>query len=130
MRRQLGILKSFLEEFDFVSMKPDESTVRAVSPELTTTVLSRRGEAYAIYLHVPLSGKPGDLAGVLRDIPEATVKLNLPAAEYSIKWVNPLTGDIAKPESRQHAGGELTLTSPPFSNDIALRVVRSTSRTQ
>jgi hypothetical protein len=34
-----------------------------------------------------------------------------------------MTGRIDKKEDIDHAGGGLTLVSPPFSDDIALRVV-------
>jgi hypothetical protein len=124
LRRQLGILKRFLEGFDLVRMKPDKSVIRSVSPELTASALADPGKAYAIYLHVPLPDKPKDLKALLRDDIEATLTLELPAGTYKAEWVDAKTGAIANRESFNHAGGDRQLTSPRFSNDIALRVVR------
>lgn len=122
LRRQLGILKRFLEGFDFVRMKPDRSVIRSVSPELTASALVEPGKAYAIYLHVPLPDKPKDLKAMLRDDIEATLTLALPAGTYKAEWVDTKTGTVEKREAFEHAGGDRRLTSPRFSNDIALRL--------
>jgi len=124
LRRQLGILKEFLDGFDFIHMQPDNAVVRRVSPELTTSVLAKRGQAYAIYLHVPLPNKPKRLADHLRDDLEATLTVDLPAGDYTAQWLNPLNGEIEKTDHLQHDGGQRDLHSPRFANDIALRVNR------
>ena len=51
--------------------------------------------------------------------------LNLPAGRYKAEWVSPLTGKIEKAETLDHKGGNRTVASPPFPEDIALRVTRS-----
>ncbi len=51
--------------------------------------------------------------------------LDLPAGPYKAEWMNPVTGAVDKLESFDHAGGVKKLASPPFSEDIALRVVRA-----
>jgi hypothetical protein len=124
LRRQLGILKRFLDSSNFVRMKPDKSVIRGVSPELTASALVEPGKAYAIYLHVPLPSKPKDLKAHLRDNIEATVALELPAGSYAAEWVNTTTGEIDKQETFRHTGGNKPLGSPRFSNDIALRLTR------
>jgi hypothetical protein len=123
LREQLGILKHFLYGFDFVRMKPDSESIRKVSPELRASVLSETGKAYAIYLHVPLPNKPEDPSKHQQSNIEATIALQLPAGTYQTEWLNTKTGEIIRRESFQHSSGEKTLASPPFDDDIALRLV-------
>ena len=124
LRRQLGILKRFLEGFDFVRMRPDPSIVRRVVPELTAGALAEPGTAYAVYLHVPLPAKPKQLEQYLRDGIDATLSLELPEGKYLAEWVDTKTGEVQKRTTLHHTGGNRELKSPRFSNDIALRVVR------
>lgn len=122
LRQQLGVLKKFLHEFDFIHMQPDNSIVSRVSPQLTTSVLGQRGGAYAIYLHVPIPNKPKSMADHLRSGVKANLELDLAAGQYTTQWVDTLTGKIVQSERFTHAGGQRELVSPPFDNDIALRV--------
>ena len=124
LRAQLSILKRFLDGFDFIQMKPDNSIIQKVSPKLTATALAQPSQAYAIYIHVPLPLKPKNLEVLLKDDIEATVTLKLPAAAYTATWINTKTGTSEKTESFDHSGGSKPLKSPCFSNDIALRVKR------
>ncbi len=55
---------------------------------------------------------------------KAELILDLPAGRYRAEWVNTKTGAVDRREDLNHAGGERTLASPPFADDIALRVVR------
>ena len=75
LRRQLGILKRFLDGFDFVRMKPDNAVIEKVSPQLTASALVEPGKAYAVYLHVPLPEKPKNLKEHLRGDIEANLTL-------------------------------------------------------
>ena len=104
-------------------MKPDNSVICRVVPEVTSGALVERQKAYAVYLHVPLPRKPKDLRKHLRDDINATVWLDLPAGDFKAEWVNTKTGRTDRSESFHHTGGERKLDSPRFSNDIALRVV-------
>ena len=124
LRKQLGVLKRFLDGFDFTRMKPDNSVIVRVVPELNAGALVEAGEAYAVYLHIPLPNKPEDLKNHLRDNIAATLTLKLPAADYKAVWVDTKTGVKEKEEVFDHHGGDKQLISPPFSNDIALRVQR------
>ena len=123
LRKQLRVLKEFLYGFDFVRMKPDNSTVKSVSDGLSARVLAQKGKAYAIYLHVPLPKKPKNIRDHLKDRVRATLVLDLPAGRYRAEWVDVKTGKIIQSEKLAHKGGEATLKSPEFANDAALRVV-------
>ncbi len=124
LRRQLGILKRFLDAFDFLRMKPDNSVIREVSPKLTASALVEPGNAYAIYLHVPLPNKPKDLRQYLREDLETTLTLQLPAGSYVAEWVDTKTGEVSRRERFDHDDGPKKLRSPRFANDIALRLQR------
>jgi len=110
LRRQLEILRDFINGFDFVRMKPHDETVCGGVPENgSVRVLAEPGVAYAIHV---LGGSQAQLA------------LNLPAGRYRADWVNTKTGAIDKTESLEHDGGEARLASPPYETDIALRIRR------
>jgi hypothetical protein len=122
LRVQLGILKRFFDELDFVRMRPDGSVVRSVSDSLVAMEMSERGKAYAIYLHVPLPPKPKNLAEHLRQGVAARLTLELPAGSYDAFWLDTKNGARSKFSVDNHAGGPLTISTPTFNNDIALRI--------
>jgi hypothetical protein len=120
LRKQLAILKRFMDGFDFVHMKPDNGVVKggrvtaalAGSPpeaRVTARALVRPGKAYAVYVR---GGSRADLT------------LELPAGPYRAEWVDTKTGAVAKAEDFDHGGGPKVLASPDYADDIALRVQR------
>jgi hypothetical protein len=121
LRRQLGVLKEFMAGFDFVRMTPDQTTIRnsritghgasksAPAAEGTVRAISEAGKAYAIYVN---GGAHAELV------------LELPSGSYQAEWVNTKTGRVEKTETFSHAGGNRTEVSPPYSEDMALRVTR------
>jgi hypothetical protein len=120
LRKQLRILKEFIEGFDFVKMKPLNSVVKGGSinaplsgdpPQAKSTVrvLAEPGQAYALYI---LGGTRADLT------------LDLPAGAYKAEWLDTRTGKVSHEESFEHSGGEKGLSSPKYSEDIALRIKR------
>ena len=123
LRKQLGILKRFLDGFDVVRMRPDPKVIASVEPKLTACALAEPGRAYALYLHVPLPRKPKRIRDHQRAKLQATIELRLPGGSYQAEWVDTKTGETAKTETLKHPGGPVQLTSPPFANDIALRFV-------
>jgi len=123
LRRQLRILKDFLYGFDFVKMTPGSSAIRDVSPELSSRALVERGKAYAVYVHVPIPRKPKDIKKHIGKSVEARLVLDLPAGKYLADWLNTKTGEVEKREEFYHNGGERRLSSPKFTEDVALRVL-------
>jgi hypothetical protein len=49
-RRQMRILRDFINDFEFVKMRPDNSIVRGAPPGLAVRTLVEPGRAYALYL--------------------------------------------------------------------------------
>jgi hypothetical protein len=110
-RQQMKVLKDFLHGFDFVRMRPDETTVRGgLSAKGRARVLSEPGKQYAVYL----------FGG-----PQARLELALPKGTYRAEWLDPLSGKVLKAESVTAAAATTVLESPRFTTDVALRVVRA-----
>ncbi len=118
LRKQLQILKEFMDGLDFLSMRPDNSVIKGGHitapltgnpPEAKATVraLVAVGRTYAIYI---------------RGGTQATLNLTMPAGKYRAEWINTKTGAVDKKEEFDHGGGTKKLTSPPYQEDIALRV--------
>lgn len=129
LRRQLGILKRFLDGFALVTMAPDTGVIQSVSGrasgDLSARALSAPGEAYAIYVHAVLPKKPktAQLDKVKSRKQQATLELDLPAGEYLLEWLDTRTGKAAKSERLDHRRGLAKVTSPTFQVDIAMRIV-------
>jgi lysophospholipase L1-like esterase len=108
IRGQLKILKNFMDGFNFVAMSPNNAVVAGGVPSgAGARALVQSGEQYAVYLN---GGS------------QANLVLNLPANSYRAEWVNTKTGAVDKAEDVTHAGGNRTLVSPSYSQDIALRI--------
>jgi hypothetical protein len=107
-RKQLEVLKDFINSFEFIKMKPDDSVIKSGIPEKATArALVEPGRAYAIYIN---GGNQADLV------------LALDRGAYNAEWVNTKTGSIEKRESFRYGGGNRTLSSPKYTDDIALRI--------
>lgn len=108
LRRQLSVLKDFINGFDFIAMRPDKAVIKGGVPSgATARALVEPGKAYAVYVR---GGK------------ELALSLDLPAGRYRAEWVNTKTGRVDKSQDVDHGGGEVKLASPGYDEDIALRV--------
>jgi hypothetical protein len=111
LRRQLQILKQFIEGLDFIQMGPEESVVKGDLPAgVTVRVLCDMGKAYALYVN-------GN--GL------TAISLEMPAGPYKVEWMDTKDGGIEKTESIRHDGGSLSLQVPEYHDDIALRIKRA-----
>lgn len=112
LRRQLRILRMFLDSFDLASMRPN-----------STVVVHAGGSQW----HA-LSGSAGQY-GVYFDAHGSTpVVLSLPAGEYSGEWIDAVTGASQKIGSFTQKGEPWRAESPDFLNGIALRLQRRVRR--
>jgi hypothetical protein len=114
LHEQLAILARFVNGLDFVRMRPDNTVIQDGLPKGTTArALVDEGRAYALYVNG--SPKEGD---------RVELALALPKGVYRAEWVNTKTGSVDKVEDLDHSGGTRVLVSPPYAEDIALRVHR------
>jgi hypothetical protein len=115
LRRQLQILSEFFHRLNFVRMTPTNAVLKAGLPADTHAwALAETGRQYALYV---CREKAVD--------PAASVELAvaLPAGAFRAEWVNTQTGAVDRTEEFEHPGGERTLASPAFAEDVALRVL-------
>ncbi|MHB8973976.1 MAG: hypothetical protein ACYC4N_26370 [Pirellulaceae bacterium] len=109
-RNQIAVLKTFLDGFDVIRMKPDEVLVKGGLPAKgRATVVSEPGRQYAVYFFGGPSVKPS---------------LSLPTGKYQAEWLSPLTGKVLKSEPISANEIPVELSSPEFGPDIALRIKR------
>ncbi|MBK7652525.1 MAG: hypothetical protein IPJ20_19795 [Flammeovirgaceae bacterium] len=109
-RKQLKIMKNFVDGFDFIRMKPDNSILQANKGQFVPfQVLAEPGKQYAIYLEKVVGN---------------SILLNIPNGEYRVEWLNPVSGMTTKPEKIISRNGKAKLACPEFAEDIALRIVR------
>ena len=110
-RRQMRVLGEFIRGFDFVKMRPADGLLVGGLPENSRAhLLAEPGRQYALYLTG--GGK------------QASLVIEMPAGNYRAEWVNVVSGKMEKREDVSHGGGKLTLVSPGYEKEIALRVVR------
>ena len=109
-RSWIKIVKDFIYEFDFVMMKPDNSVIISGVPDgVRARALVEEGRQYAIYIR----GGFGT----------TKLEVKLPKGKYEAKWLNTKTGNTDKSENFKHKGGIRELTSPSYSEDIALKII-------
>jgi hypothetical protein len=108
-RKQIKALKTFIESFDFVRMKPDTSFIKGgLTNKCSAHALVEPGKQYAVYLF-------GDAV--------AKLELHLPKGKYQFRWLNPVIGETDKQfQVLDHAGGAVSVAVPKFAPDIALRL--------
>lgn len=109
LRKQLAFLKSFMEGFDFIRLKPSRHLVK-LAPGTVPQVLANEGKEYAVYLN----------GGFRCDL-----QLYLPPGKYHATWLNTVSFGTEKSEEFDHKGEVKTLISPEYDGDIALKIIRT-----
>ncbi len=109
IRRQLGVLRWFLEELPLVAIAPRAGLVTGGLPANgTATAIGSNGGPYAVYLFGGTQANP---------------VLQLPAGTYGGRWIDPRSGLATATVSEfTHPGGSVTLTSPAYQEDIVLHI--------
>lgn len=128
LRRQFRILRLFMEDMNFLAMKPDASAVTLTAGDgLRVQALIEPGRTYAAYVSPDdiVRGKVDRLkqppaTGLER---RAAVSVELNPGNYQAEWLSPETGGILQVKAlRRYPGGRQEFQSPSFAEDIALRV--------
>jgi Bacterial Ig domain/Cellulase (glycosyl hydrolase family 5) len=109
IRRQLGVLRWFLEEMPLTDLIPMPDLVTGGVPSgAAVSAIGAPGAAYGIYLR---GGTQADLT------------LDLPAGTYRGRWIDTRSGGVVGAVSAfSHPGGSRVMESPPYAEDIALRL--------
>jgi hypothetical protein len=111
IRKQLCILKDFMESFDFIRMAPDNGAVADRGGASAVYVLAEQGRQYAVYIR----GEDRDTCG--------PVVLNVPDGQYTVEWIDTRQGVIGSPETLASENGKLGLRPREFRSDIGARVL-------
>jgi len=112
---QLKVLKKFIDSFDFAKMKVNNSfSCSNDSTKSYAWSISETGKQYAFYIH------HDDHQGKYND----QISFKIPAGSYRADWVNPLNGSTIRSEYFSVKKDKHSLTTPEYTNDIALRIIR------
>jgi hypothetical protein len=122
---QRKILKNFVQSLDLRSAARFDG-VSGIPAGAFASALATPGKEYAVYLfHARDDGQWGAhfvaTPGTYRD---AITLQAVPAGRYRLDWIDPATGAIRESRRLRWAGGDLGLTTPPYSVDVALRLRR------
>lgn len=106
-RMRLKIMKDFIESFEFIKMKPDNSILQVIRGEVAEfQVLAEPGRQYAIYFDKPTG---------------AAIQLKVPDGEYRTEWINADTGIMEAGTKMRATDGMLEMNCPN-GDDFVLKV--------
>jgi hypothetical protein len=115
-------LRNFIEGFDFIRMRRDTATVvGGVPPGSFAQCLSEQARQYAFYIHH--SVLRGEKYVVRPGTYQDSIVFDLPPAHYEAEWLDPQNGTVVAKEWFRHFGGKVTLPTPFYSVDIALKLM-------
>jgi hypothetical protein len=129
LRRQFQVMKSFVDGFDLARMKPDEELIQKPPQGVRCRALAEPGKQYAVYLSrlEEQTGANGKVTGKFSDPhsgEQNRLNLKLPGGRYEMEWTDPKTGQRNSGSLSVPAAGEVAMVAtPPYNQDIALRLV-------
>ena len=121
---QKTVLKKFLDSLDLRNIKRFNGFI--VSEGCNACGLATDGKEYAMYLFhgapdkewgcsfVPVHGTFNDTL-TIREMPEGS---------YKIVWSDPAAAKVLSTVHKKCKGGDMLLLTPPYSLDIALRIIK------
>lgn len=121
----LKSLKSFVEGFDFVRMRPDDGVIAAGLPDGSIArAISEAGKQYGVYVHHSTYAAGRRRYEVSDEPRRLEPTLDLPPGAYHLEWVRPADLSVLASQGiAGHPGGRITLaSSPEYRGDIAIRI--------
>jgi hypothetical protein len=113
LRFQLKVLKDIMGEIDFIRMRPSNDLIMNIHKVRSTKILANAGEQYLVYL-----SREGQKTSA------CAISIEIAKGDYSAEWIDTKTGKRTLFEIPAHAGGVKTFITPPYSEDIALKINR------
>ena len=116
LRNQFRIMAEFMKSFDFVKSSPVIGRIIGSGKpgDIEIRALSGKNKLYAVYF----SRK--DTASK-----SLQVEIDLSPGSYLLTWTDTKTGKGTTDELNEHNGGNASITTPVFSQDIALLLRKS-----
>ena len=120
---QRKVLKDFVEGLDLTAVARFDG-LSDIPASALASALAIPGREYAIYLvHAKDDGAWGAhfvaMPGTYHD--SFTIKA-IPAGRYRLEWIDPVTGAVREFKPLDWQGGDLRVTTPEYSLDVALRM--------
>ena len=110
LRKQLSYLRTFIEGFDFIKMKPDSTVINNKKLNgAEAHVLAENGKQYAVYFY-GTSDQP--------------FEMNVASGSYEASWMNTTSGKFFNRKRVTAKDNRLTLTPPKYQHDVALKLIR------
>jgi hypothetical protein len=120
---QRKVLKDFVQSLDLRSIARFDG-LGDLPPGAFASALSVPGKQYAVYLfHAKDDGQWGAhfvaTPGTYRD----TITLrSVPSGRYRLEWIDPASGALKESRRLRWNGGDLRVTTPVYTVDVALRI--------
>jgi predicted N-acetyltransferase YhbS len=116
----LHLFADYLRDLDLQRLRPQGATVRLRPAGWSAMVLADPGRDYAILIVLRWGCQRHAQDGPLGLASSAAVvELDLPPGQYSVRWLDPVTGRKLAEEQHQHRGGLAVLNPPSFRDSLA-----------
>lgn len=124
-RKELRILRDFLNSFDLLQVRPDNTVIKGGVPSPSSVrSLVQPGRGIGIYLHHPVPAAPPDKRSPSTAPSRArTLQIDLPPGRWQAEWINPQSGKTVG-RARVAGGSVAKIEVPSYEPDIALRLRR------
>ncbi len=125
---QRRVLKDFMEGLDLASAARFEG-IRGVPAGAYASALATPGREYAVYLfHAKPDGAWGaHFVATPGDYRDTFTLQAIPAGRYRREWIDPANGAVREMGDLDWRGGDLDLTTPAYTLDVALRLRAATA---
>ena len=120
--QQLAVLVKFMNDLDFIHLKPADELVHGLTPDASLHLLANPGKEYAAYLHHSAAPTWKDTKKLNVGKFQDAFKLEAPAATYEFTWLDPETGKTLANQTIHHEGGAFRITTPEYTRDLALHL--------
>ena len=118
-------LRAFMESLDYTNMTRDNDTVLNTSAGARINMISDKGSQYALYMHhchLNIGRFQGSFYEPGYGEYRTALTLRLDDGCYNITYIDPADLGVLKNEIIESRGGEVTITCPEYTLDIAIKI--------
>jgi len=128
---QKKALKEFMDSLDFIRMSKF-SGIGGIPEGAFCRGIAESGKQYALYVFHGTPHRVEWPQGTVTDrfnvqsgrYRDTVVLRDVPAGDYGAEWIDPVDGSVLRVDNLVHTAGDVELTTPEYSIDIALRMRR------
>lgn len=115
LRNQFRILAKFMKSVGYLNMKPVSREIIRYDDQVITNIQGLADNANETALYISRKDTLSASSGF---------EIKLPAGSYRLTWTDTRTGENSTSEVSVSVAGWTTVTTPQFSDDIALTIIR------